>query len=106
MPTGGTSTSTTEWGTLYAIANSNKGTGECALATNEYDYIRCSLKLPLAGSRGWNDGQYYSQGSYGYYWSSSPSSEYSYTAFFGSGGGNIENANGRGVGFSLRCLKN
>lgn len=60
----------------------------------------------IAGNRNWNNGQYYNQGSNGYYWSSSPNSTNSYNANFNSGGGNIANNNNRGNGFSLRCLKN
>ena len=64
------------------------------------------LKLNFAGYRYYSNGQYNSQGSYGYYWSSTPVSNYSYNANFYSGGGSIANVYNRGFGFSVRCLKN
>jgi len=64
------------------------------------------LGLKLAGYRDWDNGLYDYQGTYGYYWSSTPSTSYSYYAYFGSGGGNIASLNNRGYGFSVRCLKN
>lgn len=63
------------------------------------------LKINFSGYRRWNDGQYSSQGSYGYYWSSSPYSGDAYNAVFSSGGVIAVN-NDRGFGFSVRCLKN
>ena len=59
----------------------------------------------LAGYRYWSNGQYYLQGTYGYYWSSSPTTTYSYYAYFSAGGGGIANGNIRGYGFSCRCIK-
>jgi len=63
------------------------------------------LKLNLAGYRGYSNGQYFNQGSYGFYWSSTPNGTFSYIATFHSGGGNIATSNLRWVGFSVRCLK-
>lgn len=74
----------------------------------EWEQIIDSGWIPesFAGYRSWSNGQYYYQGSYGYYWSSSPYSQHPYYAYFYSGGGNIAPYNGRGSGFSVRCLKN
>lgn len=63
------------------------------------------LKLNLAGYRHWVSGQYCTQGSNGYYWSSTPNANYSYTAGFYSVGGNIAGSANRANGFSVRCLK-
>jgi len=64
-----------------------------------------SLKLPTAGYRSRADGSLDSQGSYGYYWSSSPDYTNAYTLFFNSGGVNPAGSNYRAHGFSVRCLK-
>lgn len=64
------------------------------------------LKIKLAGSRYWNNGQYYDQGTYGSYWSSSPFSTGTYGVYFSSGGGKFVHSYNRGNGFSVRCLKN
>ncbi len=69
------------------------------------EIIEEGIELPLAGLRDWDNGQYYYQGTYGYYWSSTPYTTYSYHANFGSGGGNIANGSYRGNGFFVRCLK-
>lgn len=63
------------------------------------------LKLSHWGYRHYSGGQYNNQGSYGYYWSSSPNGAYAYYAFFVSGGGDIASYDVRGYGFSVRCLK-
>ena len=72
----------------------------------QYDTIRSTMKLPLAGNRDYNNGQYYYQGTNGSYWSSTPLAFCSYSASFHSGGGTIGCNNYRGTGFSVRCLKN
>ena len=60
----------------------------------------------LSGTRYYSNGSWTSQGSYGYYWSSSPNSAYAYYANFTSGGGGIADNSDRALGFSARCLKN
>jgi uncharacterized protein (TIGR02145 family) len=90
---------------LYTIINSAGTFGSCSQA-NVYDRTVCAMKLPYAGYRYWHHGQYYSQGTYGFYWSSSPNSTNAYNAYFYSGGGSTANNNNRGYGFSLRCVKN
>lgn len=67
------------------------------------------VKLPFSGYRVTSTGQFSSQGTYGYYWSSSPYSSYlpyAYFANFYVWGGIIANNTNRAYGFSLRCLKN
>ena len=93
VPSGGTSDATTEWGKLYMIFG---GT---------YDTIRSTLKLPLSGYRNWAAGTYGSQGSGGYYWSSSPNGSNSPAANFTPGGGTIASNNARANGFSVRCVR-
>ena len=61
--------------------------------------------MPLSGYRNGGNGTYYSQGSYGYYWSSSPTGTYSYYAYFLPGSGNIAGNGSRADGFSVRCVK-
>ena len=64
------------------------------------------LILPAAGYRSSNDGSSYSQGSYGYYWSSSvPSGSTGARYVFFSSATFSQSANGRAIGFSVRCLQ-
>jgi len=63
------------------------------------------LKLPLAGSRYRVDGVLGSQGSYGNYWSGSPSDTYALGLFFDSGGVDPAIEYSRAFGFSVRCVK-
>ena len=64
-----------------------------------------TLKLPLAGARFYS-GSWYSQGSSGNYWSSSPSGTNAAYLYFLSSSVNPAFAYGRAYGFSVRCLKN
>ena len=48
IPTGGSNTTSTEWGTCYVIMNSSSVFGSCN-QTNIYDRSVCTLKLPLSG---------------------------------------------------------
>lgn len=95
-----------EWNTAYAIAASTT-IGSCnGFSSNSYYQLRCILHLPRAGYRDYSDGSFYTQGAYGYYWSSSPSSTNARTADFYATSGNIATSNFRAYGFSARCLKN
>ena len=107
MPTGGTSTTSTEWGKSYVILNSAATFGSCAQG-NVYGRILCTLKLPLSGGRAWNDGSFGNQGSFGFYWSSSSYASNSdiYFAQLNIGSGNMAQDNPQSQGFSLRCLRN
>lgn len=66
------------------------------------------FKLPFAGYRDGSSASLYSQGSYGYYWSSSPLSAGSYYArYLGLSSSNV-GADGsyyRALGYSVRCFK-
>ena len=64
-----------------------------------------TLKLPLAGFRSYS-GSWVGQGSYGYYWSSSPSGANAATLDFNSANVNPAYTYYRAYGFSVRCLKN
>lgn len=63
-----------------------------------------SLKLPVAGRRGYTDGSLYDVGSYGYYWSSSVDGANSLRLGFDSSSASMY-SNLRALGFSVRCLK-
>ena len=94
-PTGFRLPTQTEWATLVTAAG----------ITNDTTAYSSSLKLPLAGNRHSGGGGLGSQGSYGYYWSSSPVSTYAYYLFFYSGGVYPADYGYRAYGFSVRCLK-
>lgn len=64
------------------------------------------LKLPLAGFRGYSNAYYYVQGTYGYYWSSSPFGIYGYRVGVSSTQVYPLLYGSRAYGFSVRCLKN
>jgi hypothetical protein len=44
----------------------------------EDTFIRETLKLNLSGNRNFSNASYYDQGTFGFYWSSSPYSTYAY----------------------------
>jgi len=94
-PTGWRLPTQAEWATLagYFSPQTNAGAYNSA------------LKLPSAGYRRYSDATLDSQGSYGYYWSSSPSGTYASSLYFYSGGVNPAYNYGRALGFSVRCVK-
>lgn len=61
------------------------------------------LRLPAAGSRSYSSGSSTSQGSIGYYWSSSVTGTYARSVYFRSGTVNADN-DYRANGFSVRCV--
>lgn len=71
------------------------------------DWARLSreLWLTMAGYRDRSTGLYYRQSTYGYYWSSSPSTTYAFVMFFISANVRPTNAYNRALGFSVRCIK-
>ena len=74
-----------------------------------WDKLSELLKLPFAGNRNSSDANINSQGSYGYYWSSSPYSATSDCARDLSLNSSYAYAGGysrRACGFSVRCFKN
>ena len=66
----------------------------------------CYKNLSILGYRYWSSGDYRSQGSDGYYWSSSPFSDSSnaHYLYFGYTGVNPSNSTNRAYGFSVRLL--
>ena len=64
------------------------------------------LKLPAAGHRDYSTGATGSQGTYGYYWSSSPYSTDARYLYFSSTYVNPAYDNYRAYGFTLRFLQN
>ena len=78
----------------------------CEPYWDDWEKLSKELNMPMSGYRNRKNGQYYGQGTYGYYWSSSPNSQYSYYANFNSGGGVIINDyDACAYGFSVRCIK-
>lgn len=71
---------------------------------NRDDAFNSFLKLPSAGSRGYNSGSLYDQGSWGYVWSSSVDGSYSRMLFFDSGVAFWTNGY-RSSGLSVRCVR-
>ncbi|MBQ2875027.1 MAG: Ig-like domain-containing protein [Bacteroidales bacterium] len=60
--------------------------------------------FPAAGRRYCSGGNALNRGSYGYYWSSRPSSEYAYRLNFRNGYADMFD-NGRAYGYSVRCVQ-
>jgi hypothetical protein len=108
--------STAEWRWLVAEWFASKWVTTCNDSGNPYfciwtwdatlDNFQSDLKLPLAGARDWSNGNLNFQGSFGYYWSSSPSGIYAWSLDFNPS--NIYPANNayHADGFSIRCFKN
>ena len=71
---------------------------------NNTDPFNSALKLPSAGARIASIGLLDSQGTYGYYWSSTVSGANALTLFFYSTAAHTNNSL-RAHGFSVRCLK-
>ena len=93
-PTGFRLPTQSEWATLVTDAG----------ITNDDTAYSSTLKLPLAGPRDYGGGGLYSQGVFGFYWSSSPDSTYAYYLVFYSGGVDPTSSSDRADGFSVRCL--
>lgn len=68
--------------------------------------LQTTLKLPMPGYRGFSDGSMDIQGTYGLYWSSSPSPTYGYGLLFVSTAIDPADDIDRAYGLSMRCLKN
>jgi uncharacterized protein (TIGR02145 family) len=60
----------------------------------------------MAGYRSYSDGSLNDQGSYGYYWSSSPDSPYANNMYFDSSYVKPQTSNDRAATLSVRCFKN
>jgi uncharacterized protein (TIGR02145 family) len=63
------------------------------------------LKLPTSGGRGIDEGNLFSVGIDGLYWSSTPGNIDAKMANFSKNGGSGIDLNKRGYGFSVRCIK-
>ncbi len=72
-----------------------------------WNLFRDTLKLPLAGLRDYDSASSVNvQGSYGYYWSSTPNGQYARTLLFFASYLNPGLTYYRALGFSVRCFKN
>ena len=86
----------TEWSTLTTNAG----------ITNSATAYSSSLKLTVAGYRDNSSASLASQGSFGYYWSSSVPGTYAYSLLFDASSVYPAGNNYRAYGFTVRCLKN
>lgn len=79
-----------------------------SLSLTTWDSWRINLHMPFAGRRNRPDASLNNQGSYGYYWSSSPDSanDYARSISLSSSSVSARSTSSRGVGFSIRCFKN
>ncbi len=76
-------------------------------STNAWKF-RNAFLLPLAGGRRYYNASLYDQGSYGYYWSSSPgygNSDRTRYFYLSSSNVNADNVSIRAYGYSVRCFK-
>ena len=94
-PTGWHVPTSTEWATVAGYFSPQTSVGA----------FNSVLKLPLAGNRSRIGAALNDRGSYGYYWSSSPSGSNALYLLFYSGGVHPASVNGRAYGFSVRCVK-
>ena len=94
-----------EWQTLVtAIGGFTNAT--CGLSSTCREVaFNSSLKLPVAGYRDYSYAGLNSQGSYGYYWSSTPGGIYAHDLYFYATGVYPADYNTRAYGFSVRCVK-
>lgn len=94
-PTGFRLPTQPEWATLAGYFSPQTSVGAYS----------STLKLPLAGFRHRSSGVLGSQGSYGYYWSSSVTGANAFDLYFNSGGVGPADDSSRAYGFSVRCVK-
>jgi uncharacterized protein (TIGR02145 family) len=92
--------SQTEWST----AMTNLGLASCSSSCREA-VANSSLKISLPSNRNRVNGSIAGQGSYGYYWSSSPYITDAYHLYVSSGSVNSADYADRAGGHSVRCLK-
>lgn len=97
-----------EWqGVINTNLNPQTSYGSWSTSPTNYGSGRSfgdALFLPAAGYRNYSNGQLYARGGNGYYWSSTQSnSSGAYRMNLFSSGANT-NANGRSIGFSVRCV--
>ena len=109
-----------EVGSSYICYDADDNTIDCEnvdevsyIECNEYDedfalQIQSDLKLPFAGRRYYFNASLNLQGSYGFYWSSSPDSASSNNArylYLDSSNVSADYNDGRAYGYSVRCFK-
>jgi hypothetical protein len=95
------------WFTYRWVSCSASVWNSCSLSWNAtLANFKSDLKLPLAGRRARDDGSVFSQGDYGWYWSSSPTNTYARSLLFRYVYVQPHANAGRGYGFSVRCFKN
>lgn len=94
-----------EWQAIYNAWNSstNKSTSEASTSKN----FAKDLKLPPAGNRLYSNLSFYNRGSYGSYWSSTPSTaDRAYGLFFDTSNVSPQDVSRRSNGRAVRCLQN
>ena len=102
-----------EWNALitYWYNTKNPSSAKSYTSLNSFNdsSFKTAFKLPLAGGRNYSSAGLDSQGSDGYYWSSSPyGSDYPYYARYLTLNSSYVNASSysfRALGFSVRCFK-
>ena len=72
----------------------------------EYSLEELNRMLPLAGYRKNSSAAYNNQGSFGYYWASSPTGTNGYYVILSATQVSPANSDNRAYGLSVRCLKN
>jgi len=77
----------------------------CEPYWDDWEKLSKELWLTMAGYRGRSTGLFNSQGTNGYYWSSSPSTTNGFYLYFNSANVRPTNNNLRAYGFALRCIK-
>ena len=73
---------------------------------SDWAAMQTALQLPYAGNRFWSDGTRSFGGSFGYYWSSSPSGTFGHYLHFNSSYLYPAFSSNRALGLSVRCFKN
>ncbi|MBR3323292.1 hypothetical protein IKG16_00155 [Candidatus Saccharibacteria bacterium] len=97
LPTNGDNGVNKSWAKLLHVYGID--TGAKLLANGTLGFTK------YYGYWGWNYASEYTQGSYGYFWSGTPSAETNaYFLYYYSGGVYPQNSNHKGVGFSIRCV--
>ena len=98
-----------EWNALitywYNTKNPSIQKLDTSLNSFDDDDFKLAFKLPFAGNRSYSNASLEYQGSYGFYWSSSPTSSFAYGLFLYSPGVFKINDGDRAATKSIRCFK-
>lgn len=73
---------------------------------HSWNDLKNAFAMPFAGNRVYNTADTYGQGSYGWYWSSSPLYDLANDLNIGSDYVGADSTGSRAYGFSIRCFKN